>query len=300
MKNMLSFTKKITVPVAVIFFTILSPSAFSQDLLEGLEEEPTDYAIATFKSTRVINGHSVENVAGGVLDFRISHRFGVLDQGLYDMFGLDVATMRLGFEYGINDKLMVGLGRNTYQKSYDGFVKYKILRQSTGKKNMPVTATYLGAMTVNTLKWEDPTRENYFTSRLNYVHQILIGRKFSSSTSIQLSPTLVHRNLVTSTAYKNDVFAIGIGGRQKINNRVSFNAEYFYVLPNQIDPTYKNSLSVGFDIETGGHVFQLHFTNSTPQIEKGFITETTGSWLKKGIHFGFNISRVFTVGKRTN
>ncbi len=300
MKNNYLSTKKITVLVAVIFFNLFSSIAFSQDLLDGIEETPTDYTIATFKSTRVINGHSVENVAGGVMDFRISHRFGQLDQGFYDMFGLDVATMRLGFEYGINDRLMVGLGRSTYEKTYDGFVKYKLLRQSTGKKNMPITASYMGATTVNTLKWVDPTRENYFTSRLNYVHQLLIGRKFSSSTSLQLSPTLVHRNLVSKSIYKNDVFAIGIGGRQKINNRISLNAEYFYVLPNQIDPAYKNSLSLGFDVETGGHVFQLHFTNSTPQIEKGFIAETTGSWLKKGIHFGFNISRVFTVGNRTN
>lgn len=300
MKNNYLITKKITVLVAVIFFNLFSSIAFSQDLLDGIEETPTDYTIATFKSTRVINGHSVENVAGGVMDFRISHRFGQLDQGFYDMFGLDVATMRLGFEYGINDRLMVGLGRSTYEKTYDGFVKYKLLRQSTGKKNMPITASYMGATTVNTLKWVDPTRENYFTSRLNYVHQLLIGRKFSSSTSLQLSPTLVHRNLVSKSIYKNDVFAIGIGGRQKMNNRISLNAEYFYVLPNQIDPSYKNSLSLGFDVETGGHVFQLHFTNSTPQIEKGFIAETTGSWLKKGIHFGFNISRVFTVGNRTN
>ncbi len=300
MKNNYLSTKKITVLVAVIFFNLFSSIAFSQDLLDGIEETPTDYTIATFKSTRVINGHSVENVAGGVMDFRISHRFGQLDQGFYDMFGLDVATMRLGFEYGINDRLMVGLGRSTYEKTYDGFVKYKLLRQSTGKKNMPITASYMGATTVNTLKWVDPTRENYFTSRLNYVHQLLIGRKFSSSTSLQLSPTLVHRNLVSKSIYKNDVFAIGIGGRQKINNRISLNAEYFYVLPNQIDPAFKNSLSLGFDVETGGHVFQLHFTNSTPQIEKGFIAETTGSWLKKGIHFGFNISRVFTVGNRTN
>lgn len=287
------FFLKITVLAAVIFFGSVSIQA--QDLLAGMEDEPIDYATATFKSTRIINGHSVENVAGGVLDFRISHRFGTLDRGLYDLFGLDAATMRLGFEYGISDRLMAGVGRSTYEKTYDGFLKYKILRQSSGKKVMPVTISYFASTTVNTLTWANPDRTNYFTSRLNYVHQLLIGRKFSSKTSLQLSPTLVHRNLVSSNAVKNDVFAIGIGGRQKINNRVSFNAEYYYVLPNQIDPQYFNSLSVGFDIETGGHVFQLQFTNSTPQIEKGFIAETTGSWLKKGVHFGFNLSRVFTV-----
>jgi hypothetical protein len=279
----------------IMLFTFLPHSVYSQDLLENLEEEPIDYTTATFKTTRVINGHSVENVAGGVLDFRISHRFGAIDQGLYDLFGLDAATMRLGFEYGLTDRLMVGVGRSTYEKSYDGFLKYKILRQSKGKVNMPVTMSYFASTSINTLKWADPNRKNYFTSRLSYVHQLIIGRKLNGSTSVQITPSFVHRNLIKNNTVKNDVFAIGFGGRQKLNSRISLNAEYFYVLPNQISPEFKNSLSVGFDIETGGHVFQLQFTNSTPQIEKGFIAETTGDWLKKGIHFGFNLSRVFTV-----
>jgi hypothetical protein len=279
----------------IMLFTFLPHSVYSQDLLENLEEEPIDYTTATFKTTRVINGHSVENVAGGVLDFRISHRFGAIDQGLYDLFGLDAATMRLGFEYGLTDRLMVGVGRSTYEKSYDGFLKYKILRQSKGKVNMPVTMSYFASTSINTLKWADPNRKNYFTSRLSYVHQLIVGRKLNGTTSVQITPSFVHRNLIKNNTVKNDVFAIGFGGRQKLNSRISLNAEYFYVLPNQISPEFKNSLSVGFDIETGGHVFQLQFTNSTPQIEKGFIAETTGDWLKKGIHFGFNLSRVFTV-----
>lgn len=279
----------------IMLFNFLPHSVYSQDLLENLEEESTDYTTATFKTTRIINGHSVENVAGGVLDFRISHRFGAIDQGLYDLFGLDAATMRLGFEYGLTDRLMVGVGRSTYEKSYDGFLKYKILRQSKGKVNMPVTMSYFASTSINTLKWADPNRKNYFTSRLSYVHQLIVGRKLNGTTSVQITPSFVHRNLIKNNTVKNDVFAIGFGGRQKLNSRISLNAEYFYVLPNQISPEFKNSLSVGFDIETGGHVFQLQFTNSTPQIEKGFIAETTGDWLKKGIHFGFNLSRVFTV-----
>lgn len=279
----------------IMLFNFLPHSVYSQDLLENLEEESTDYTTATFKTTRIINGHSVENVAGGVLDFRISHRFGAIDQGLYDLFGLDAATMRLGFEYGLTDRLMVGVGRSTYEKSYDGFLKYKILRQSKGKVNMPVTMSYFTSTSINTLKWADPNRKNYFTSRLSYVHQLIVGRKLNGTTSVQITPSFVHRNLIKNNTVKNDVFAIGFGGRQKLNSRISLNAEYFYVLPNQISPEFKNSLSVGFDIETGGHVFQLQFTNSTPQIEKGFIAETTGDWLKKGIHFGFNLSRVFTV-----
>jgi hypothetical protein len=288
----------------ILLALTFSVSAFAQpdddsDLLSLLgEEETTDYATATFKGTRVINMHSIENVAEGVLDFRISHRFGFLNTGPYEFFGLDGATLRLGFEYGITDRLMVGIGRSSNNKAFDAFGKFKILRQSSGKKNVPITLSIFSSVVCNTIKWSDPSRDNYFSSRLSYTHQLLIGRKFNDSFSLQLTPTLVHRNLVQTAAEKNDVYALGIGGRQKLTKRTSLNAEYFYVMPNQLADKYTNSLSVGFDIETGGHVFQLHFTNSTGMLEPTFVTETVGEWLKGDIHFGFNISRVFTVKER--
>lgn len=267
------------------------------DLLSllGEEEETTDYTTASFKTSRVINAHSLENAAKGVLDLKISHRFGFLNTGAYELFGLDGATMRFGFDYGINDRLMVGWGRSTVEKAYDGFVKYKILRQSTGKQNMPITLAWLSTTSVNTLRWQNPDRPNYFTSRLSYTHQIIVGRKFSEALTVQFMPTVVHRNLVKTAAESNDVYSLGVAFRQKINKRIAINGEYFYVLPNQLANGYVNSLSLGFDIETGGHVFQLHFTNSTAMTEKGFITETSGNWLNGDIHFGFNVSRVFTI-----
>lgn len=164
---------------------------------------------------------------------------------------------------------------------------------------MPVTLAVLASSSLNSVKWADPTRDNYFSSRLFYTYQLIVGRKFSDRLSLQLSPTLVHRNLVATRAEKNDVYALGAAGRIKLTNRLAINAEYIYVLPDQLGPDYHNSLSVGVDIETGGHVFQLHFTNSTSMIEKGFITETVGQWEKGGIHFGFNVSRVFTIVDRT-
>ena len=164
---------------------------------------------------------------------------------------------------------------------------------------MPVTLAVMAASSLNSVKWADPTRDNYFSSRLFYTYQVIVGRKFSDRLSLQLSPTLVHRNLVATRAEKNDVYAVGAAGRVKLTNRLAINAEYVYVLPNQLGPDYHNSLSVGVDIETGGHVFQLHFTNSTSMIEKRFITETVGQWEKGGIHFGFNVSRVFTIVDRT-
>ena len=271
------------------------------DLMNLLEKEMTStkdmtlYTTATFKTTRLVNGHSVENVAKGVLDVKISHRFGNLNEGFYELFGLDKATMRMGFDYGITNTLMIGVGRSTYQKTYDAFLKLKILRQSKGKRKMPITLSYLPTIAYRSLKWEDPTIKNYASSRLSYSHQLIIGRKFSEGTSLQLMPTFIHQNLVTGANDPNDLFAIGIGGRQKITKRISINVEYYYQLEDYKLPGTRNSLSVGFDIETGGHVFQLHFTNSPGMNERTFIADTKGRWDKGDILFGFNISRVFTI-----
>ncbi|MCO6486613.1 MAG: hypothetical protein J5I41_12635 [Saprospiraceae bacterium] len=276
-----------------------STAAQAQDDLLSLlgEEEVTDYTTASFKTTRVVNLHSLENTHAGVLDFKINHRFGQLNQGVYDLFGLDNASIRLGLDYGITSRLQIGVGRSTYQKMLDGYLKYRILRQSTGKVNMPVSVTAVAGMYVNTLKWANPDRENYFTSRLSYAWQLLVGRKFNDWITVQLAPTLIHRNLVPVRAEKNDVYALGIGVRQRLTRRVTLNAEYTWVAPDQLNARYRDAVSVGFDIETGGHVFQLHLTNATWMTEPGFITETTGDFLDGGIHFGFNISRVFTIVK---
>ena len=292
--------------LALLFFsqlTILAQPGDSllvktdeEDLLSllGADEEQT-YTTATFKTTRIINMHSVENAAAGVMDFRISHRFGFINTGTYDLFGLDQALMRIGLEYGITDRLMVGMGRSNVNKAYDSFLKYKILRQGSGKRNIPISVSYFASAVCNTVKWSDPNRDNYFSSRMQYTHQLLIARKFNSDLSLQLTPTLVHKNLVPTLQDKNDILAMGFGGRYKLTQRFSVNGEYIYVLPNQITSTFYNSLSLGVDIETGGHVFQLHLTNSTSMLEPGFITESVGQWKNGGIHFGFNVSRVFTV-----
>jgi hypothetical protein len=285
-------------------FALVTINTYAQDaddLMSKLESEvkPTiDYTTATFKTTRLINGHTVENVGKRVLDVKISHRFGKVNNGAYDLFGLDNATMRMGVDYGITDNIMVGIGRSTFQKTFDAFVKWKILRQSTGKRKMPITLSYVPTVALKTLKFDNPNQKNYFSSRLFFTHQLIVGRKFSEATSLQLMPTFTHRNLVTLASEPNDLLALGIGGRQKLTKRVSLNFEYYYQLPDYKLNGTTNSLSLGFDIETGGHVFQLHFTNSQGMSERTFITETTGNWGKGDIYFGFNISRVFTIGKR--
>jgi len=262
---------------------------------------PVQLVSATFKSTRVINSQSVETLGKGVLNFGILHRFGRLNSGAYELFGLDQSRIRFGFDYGVTDRLMIGVGRSSYHKDFDGCIKYKLLRQSSGAKNMPITLTYYASVQLRT----DTNRffpeyqydKDYFSSRLSYVHQLIIGRKFNSSFSFQLSPTLVHRNLVKLSGDKNDVFALGIGGRIKLNRRVSLNGDYVYVFRNGgLADTY-NSLNLGFDIETGGHVFQLHFTNSLGMNDRAFMTETDGRWNKGDVHWGFNITRAFSIGK---
>ena len=296
--------KKTIMMLMLLSFAL--PRIYAQDdLMKMLDDDSKktkkkNYATATFKTSRLINGHSIENVAPGVLDLKISHRFGMLNRGAYELFGLDQASMRIGLDYGISKRLMVGAGRSTYQKQYDAFAKFKILRQAQG--GSPISVSAVSTVMLKTLKWDNISIKNYYTSRLSFAHQLIIARKFSDGLSLQLMPSFIHYNIAKNVTEPNDIFALGGGGRIKLNKRLSFNVEYYHVLPisfvageNYRIAGTKNSLAVGFDIETGGHVFQLHFTNSTGMTEKTFITETTGDFFKGDVHFGFNVSRVFTI-----
>jgi hypothetical protein len=286
-----------------LLFSLFSLLIFGQeDLLDILNKDSKpeiNFATATFKSTRIMNGHSIEKMPPGQLDFRISHRFGRINSGAYEFFGLDQSNVHFGLEYGIFNWMMIGIGRGTYEKTFDGFAKFTLLRQSSGARFMPVSVSLLSSAALKSVKWADPSRTNYFSSRLSYVGQVLIARKISQVFSVQLSPSYVHRNLVATELDPNDLFSLGAGGRMKLTKRISLNAEYYYLANPKKYMSQKvyDPLSIGFDIETGGHVFQLIFTNSVAMIEKGFIGETTGSWSKGDIHFGFNISRVFTLKK---
>ena len=271
-----------------------------EDLLKQklLEPDKTEYTQATFKSSRIINGQSIENPEKNDLFFVIGHRFGLINSGFYDFFGLDLSSTRLGLEYGITKRLSVGAGRSTLQKTFDGHLKFKILRQSTGKKTMPVSVSIFSSADVKTLNPADPAISYAFSNRLSYVTQLLAARKMGPKFSLQLSPTFIHKNLVPGQVDPNNIFAMGSGARLKLSNRVTLNVEYYRLLTGQTAENFENSLSVGFDIETGGHVFQLHVTNSRSMIERGFISETSGNWLDGDIHFGFNIIRVFGLGRR--
>lgn len=278
---------------------LVTPACAQDDLLSLLGDEapPKEFVKNGFKATRVITGHSMEHVARGVLDFRILHRFGRLNEGAYGAYGLDQATIRLGLDYGISDRIMIGIGRASNRKEIDGFIKYRMIWQGKGKGSVPFSMVLISGVTKDGLKWADPDRNNYYSSRLAFFHQVLIGRKFSESFTLQLLPTVVHRNLVATKEDNHDIYSVGIGTRLKLTKRIAINAEYFYTLRDQLGVTKTDPLSIGFDIETGGHVFQLHFTNALGMNERSLITDTDGKWDKGDIHFGFNISRVFTISK---
>jgi hypothetical protein len=288
--------------VILIVLKIINLPAQDLDKLLGTIAADTtpSFISGTFKGTTVISGQSVEVPGRNDLQFNVSHRFGAVSGGFYTFFGLDQGTTRLGLDYGIRDIASIEIGRNNYEKTYDGSIKVKLMRQQTGLKNIPVTLSLYTAVFINTMKWEDPERDNLFSSRLSYCTQLLLARKFNKNLSLQLSPSWIHKNLVETTADQNNIFSVGVSGRYKVAKKVSLNGEYFYLLPGSTADNFANSFSLGVDLETGGHVFQLHFTNSQMMFARGFITETEGQWIDGEIFIGFNIYRVFSLGKKSN
>ena len=278
-----------------VFLILVSLQLSSQDLLDILElEAPATENIvsATFKGTRIVNGHSIENRKNAELEFIISHRFGRVNTGFEELFGLDQSNIRFSFEYGLSDNLTAGLGRSSFEKTYDGYLKYSLLKQKTGANAFPFAVSLFGSIAAKSQK-AIAGNERTFAESLFYVGQVLIAKKVNSSLSIQVTPTYVHRNLATIAADPHDIFALGFGTRVKLSKRVSLNAEYYQQFQKLASINARNSLAFGVDIETGGHVFQIILSNAITMVEKSFITETTGNFFGGDIHLGFNLSRTF-------
>lgn len=290
----------------------ISPALAQDDLLQMLEKEqskePT-YTLATFKATRLINGQTIETISKNHLNFWISHRFGAVNSGfLANFFGLDEAKIRLGLEYGLTNNWLIGAGRSSLEKTYDFYTKYKVLRQSN---KFPVTVTGLAGWAINTMETGysmesgSEMRFNSNLERYSYWGQVLMARKFNERLSLQVMPTFLHYNKVEDPSIPNDLWALGIGGRYKLTKRFTLSGEYYHSFsdPGAYEASagktypYHDAISIGVDIETGGHVFQLHFTNSRGMIEKHFIGQTVGSWEDGDIYYGFNISRTFSFDK---
>jgi hypothetical protein len=285
--------KKISLLLAA---SVMFCSAIAQDdLLNELESKAprTAYAESTFKGSRLVNGQTVETRGRGELEFIFSHRFGAMNSGSYNLYGLDQAAVRLGLEYGITDRWGIGFGRSSSDKIMDFYSRYKIIRQRADA--VPVTITAFGYASFKLASPGDATSLN---DRTAYVTQLLIARKFSPKLSLQLMPTYVHKNAVDKTIESNDQIAIGIGGRYKISRSIAITSEYYHRLDVKTNNPYKNSIGFGVDIETGGHVFQLLLSSSQRITERTFITESEGDFFNGDIHFGFNVTRAFQLKKR--
>jgi len=277
--------------------------SLAQDDLSSLTDQAlantTEYASGTFFTTRLLTGQSSEIMPQGGLDFRIHHRFDEFKSGFGKFYGLDGSFSYLSLEYGFTKFMMAGFGRAN--DGYFNFLdKIKLLRQSTGEKNMPITLVYYVESAVDGKTYDNSAKNNDFTGRLNFTHQLIISRMFNSRLSLLLAPTFVHRNMVPAPGYKNDLYALGIGGRYKIFNTFSINVEYYYVqgiknLPGGTENF--NPVSVGCDIQVASHVFQIMVTNTERMIEPSFLGQTTGEF-SKSLRLGFNISQVFTLGKK--
>lgn len=282
----------------ILFISSVIAQDDLMNMLEKGEKPAVDYTTATFKTTRIVIGQSIELPPKGNLLFLITHHFGAINTGYENLFGLKQANIRLGLEYGLTSWLGFGAGLNTDKNTWDGFVKVKLLRQSKGARRIPVTIDAFANTAIFTTKWANPDQANYFSSRMSYAFQVMIARKFGNLVSLQITSSMVHKNLVPTSKDKNDIFTLGGGGRIKLSNRVSVNAEYYHLFSGQVVSTNAyDSFSLGIDIETGGHVFQIFLTNSYGEYEQTFLTDTRGKWSNGDIFLGFNISRMFTIVK---
>lgn len=276
----------------LLFLSVLASGLASaqEDLLKDIDTLKTNPEVSqpAFKALQIVTGQSTKLSAKNEWYIVVAHRFGDISTGFKNFFGLDDASTKLGVIYGVTDGISVSLSRETNQKTFEGAVKYKLIKQT---ETSPVDVVGYNVMALNT----DLDKDNYpylkFGDRLAYLTQVLISRRFNDKFSLQLTPSFIHKNLYDPAIEDKNQFLTGLGGRYKISKRISVNAEYFVNFDNH--SFYKNPLSLGMDIETGGHVFQLLFSNSQINSDIGYLSNAVGKWGKGQIFFGFNLYRVF-------
>jgi Membrane bound beta barrel domain (DUF5777) len=267
---------------------------FSQDdLLDEIDTDSIEnnYAVAVFKGLKIVNFESTKLVAKNEFTLIVSHRFGSLENGIDSFFGLDDAVTRLNFIYGISEAVNIGVSRSSFQKIYEASAKYRLIRQQ--ENGFPFTIVGYNSLLINTALDKANLPKLEFKHRLGYTAQLLISRKVNTNFSFELAPTFFHDNYVMVINQDNSQFALGFGGRYKLGKRWSLNADYGWHLNRSSDSPFKNPLSIGVDLETGGHVFQMHFTNAQPMNTNGFLGQGSGGWTDGNIYFGFNLSRTF-------
>lgn len=288
----------------LITLLFLPFSLFAQDdLLSDIDTVETNVKVeSAFKSLKIINLESTKLASKGDFYFVVAHRFDYFKNGFDDFFGLDNANTQLKFLYGVNDWLTVHVARSGFQETYDVAAKYQLKSQI--KDGFPFTIVGFNSIAVNTELKDEDYPNMKFENRLSYVTQLLISRKFSDKLSLQIAPSYFHENTlrdildednqaILPNPQDNSQFAIGVGGRYKLTSRWSVNVDYAAHLNRASQSVYRNPLSIGVDLETGGHVFQMHFTNARAMHESGFLGQTSGDWSDGEIAFGFNLVRVF-------
>ncbi len=270
------------------------------NLVDSVQRQEKEFTNATFKTTRLVNQHTLETVGRRTLDLRISHRFGSLNSGSINAWGIDgPVNIRLALEYSPDGRFMFGIGRTSMEKMVDGFLKFRLLRQATNGGS-PLSITLFTSAYRIALKDNNASRLGYDkykpeSNRWSYAYEIMIGRKFSPAFSFQVAPWFVHYNLVEKITDKNDAYGLACVTRLKFTKRMAITFEYAYRINEYSKTKYYDSMGIGWEIETGGHVFQVHFVNSLGLVENQFLTHTDTKWNNAGIRLGFNVSRVFTL-----
>jgi hypothetical protein len=302
-----------------IFFALLTLITFhsfsiSQESVEEPKVEPAivsegysnsgAFVTESFASIRVLNNHSIEMIPRRNLEFIVAHKFGDLAGsrgGVENWFGFDnLADVRIAFEYGITDKMNIGIGRSKGTGSItqvaDGYFKYAILKQKTS--GMPVSLNFVTSLSLPYAKatTDSTSITSYptFAHRFIYSSQILVARKFSDRITLQANVGYNHRNYVHYTDQNGLVFA-GLSGRFRFTKTLGVLFEYNHILARTPDVNYTNHLAFGFEILTGGHAFCLMLSNSTAVTENLFIPSTTEDWLQGQFRFGFSINRRFKL-----
>ena len=274
----------------LIFSLFLYPQ---EDLFSEIDNGNQDaaYEIAIFKGLKVINFESTKLVANKGFSFIVSHRFGTVKDGFQNLFGLDQAVTHLNFVYGISENVNISASRSSNQKIYELGSKIRLVKQRKGEN--PFNIVVYSSVLANTGLDKDNLPKLEFKHRLSYVAQLLVSRKMNSKLSFILSPTFFHDNYISNDYQNNSQYGIGFGGRYKIGKRWSLNTEYGVHLNRSNNSLYNNPFSIGVDLETGGHVFQLHFTNSQSMNTNGVFGTSTGDWTEGDVYFGFNLARSF-------
>lgn len=279
-----------------VFFLFVAIQSKAQSLLDGIpsEEMESEKVSATFKSNRLLLGQTTETVKQGDMNFVVMHNFGPFSSGFYEFYGLDAANTALNFDFGLSDKINLTLGRSTYQKHFQTGLKWLAVQQSN---KMPVSVAVFFANYVYGMKWPDEVQGFTAQHRFTYFSQLLIARKFGANFSWQIAPFYMHKNLVKRAGDSNNLLGLTSGGRYKLSNRVTLDAECSYLFPNQMESNYQNYVALGMEFDTGGHIFQLRISNTTSLFEPNFVSQSQNKWLDGDISFGFTINRRFTIYK---